>query len=155
MESGQGFWFTSTSFEAEAGEDEETNPRMYGRQVAQWVRERFSSAGYPVEDVIPEDWGWCVMCQREPFSLMVGCVNLRDHEHAEPDDPPPARDRLLWNAIPMAETPFLKYVFKRKPDTAPALARLEDELKAFLESEPTIELVDASVADRWFEDADS
>ncbi len=29
-----GYWFTSSLFEIEPGEDDEINPRMYGRQFA-------------------------------------------------------------------------------------------------------------------------
>jgi len=31
-----GYWFTSTKFEIEPGEDEEINPGIYGRQLARW-----------------------------------------------------------------------------------------------------------------------
>lgn len=39
----------SSDFEAEPGEDEETNPRMYGHQVATWLHEQFLALGYEVE----------------------------------------------------------------------------------------------------------
>jgi hypothetical protein len=144
------YWFKSSRFEAEPGEDEETNPRMYGRQLAHWLRERFLALGYPVEDVISEDWGWCVMCQRDPYWLWIGCVNLADYEYAKPDDPPPATEMLLWQAGVTAEIPFFKYLFKRKPDVSAGLSKLDAELRRVLESETTIEIVDESVADTWF-----
>jgi hypothetical protein len=146
-----GYWFTSSLFVAEPGEDEETNPRFYGRQPANWLRQRFIKRGYPVEEIIPEDWGWCVMCQRDPYCLWVGCVNLRDYKYAKEGDPPPTQDRLLWNAAPMAEVPFFKYLFRRKPNVSEGLAKFDSELRAILEAEPCIQLVDDSVADRWFQ----
>jgi len=147
------YWMKSSRFEAEPGEDEETNPRLYGRQLANWLRERFLALGYPVEDVIPEDWGWCVMCQRDPYWLWIGCVNLQDYECAKPDDPPPSKEMLLWQAAATAEVPFFKYLFKRKPDVSAGLSKLHEELRRVLESETTIEIVDESVADTWFNDA--
>jgi len=144
-----GYWFTSSLFNAEPGEDEETNPRLYGRQPANWLREKFISCGYPVAEVIPEDWGWCVMCQREPYALWVGCVNLRDYECAKEGDPPPTQEKLLWNAFPVAEIPFFRYLLRHKPDVAPGLAKLDFQLRAFLEAEPGIRLLDASVANSW------
>jgi hypothetical protein len=150
---GRGYWFKSRRFEVEPGEDEETNPRLYGRQPANWLRQQFLGLGYPVETVIPEDWGWCVMLQRDPVWLFVACVNLRDYEYARPGDPPPPKERLLWNVVPMAETPFFKYLFRRKPDVQVALTKVDAELRDFLESEAGIEIVDESVADTWFKEA--
>lgn len=150
VQSNENYWFTSTLFEVEPGEDEETNPRLYGRQLANWLRRKFLALGYPVEEVIPEDWGWCVMCQREPFWLFVGCVNLRDYEYAKEGDPPPTKNRLLWNVVPLAGLPPFKYLFRRKPTTSEGLDRLGAELRNILENEPQIHLQDASISDNWF-----
>ena len=79
LEMAPSYWFTTTRFHVEPGEDEETRPRSYGRQLAHWLRERFLALGYPAAEVIPEDWGWCVMCQRDPYALWVGCGNLLDY----------------------------------------------------------------------------
>jgi hypothetical protein len=116
MEGSGGYWFKSSLFAAEPGEDEATNPRLYGRQLANWLRERILSLGYPAVEVIAEDWGWCVMCQREPYELWIGCVNLADYEYAKPGDPPPPKERLLWKAMTTAERPIFKYLFRRKPE---------------------------------------
>lgn len=145
-----GYWFTSTLFEAEADEDKETNPRMYGRQVARWLREGLLSLGYPVEGVFGEDWGWCVMCQREPYSLFVGCVNLPDHESAREGDSPPPQSQLLWNAVPFAELPLLKFAFRRKPDMSAGLAKLDSDLLALLQSEQSIQLRGPDAESHWF-----
>jgi hypothetical protein len=52
----------------------------------------------------------------------------------------------------MAETPFFKYLFKRKPSVQVALTKVDAELRRMLESEPGIEIVDESVADTWFKE---
>jgi hypothetical protein len=152
VQSAESYWFTSTLFDVEPGEDEETNPRLYGRQVANWLRDRFLALGYKVEEVIPEDWGWCVMCQRDPYWLFVGCVNLRDYAYAKEGDPPPPKDQLLWNVVPMAELPPFKYLLRRKPNTSAGLARLGADLGGILEAEPSIRIQEASVADNWFKE---
>lgn len=150
MESAPGYWSTSTLFKVEAGEDEETNPYVYGRQLAGWLREKFLSLGYPVEEVIPEDWGWCVMCQREPYRLWIGCVNLRDHACAKEGDPSPAQEMLRWNAVPAAERPFFKYLFRKRPSMTEGLIMLASQFHEVLRSESSIQLVDGSIADTWF-----
>lgn len=136
------YWFKSSIFEVEPGEDNETNPRCYGKQPANWLKEKFKELGYKVEDVIPEDWGWCVICSREPYMLWVGCRSLVDYDKAKPGDPPPNKEELLWNCITVAEVPFLKRIF-RKIDTEQGLKKLNLELKEILENEKSIELVDA------------
>jgi len=64
-----GYRFTSDLFEIEPGEDEQINPRRYGRQLASWLKAGLESRGYSVEPVIAEDWGRCLMCSRDPFLL--------------------------------------------------------------------------------------
>jgi len=123
---GEGFWFRSDLFDAEPGEDEQTNPRRYGKKPAEWLRSRFTALGYDVEAVIPEDWGWCVMCQRDPYALWIGCGNLVDYEYAREGDPPPPKKLLLWNVFATAEVPFFKYLFRSRPDTAAGLEKLTD-----------------------------
>lgn len=145
------YWFKSDRFEVEPGEDEDTNPRRYGKQPAAWLREKFLEIGYEVEDLIPEDWGWCVMCSRDPFSLWVGCSNLPDYEHAREGDPPPPNDKLLWAVFPTAEIPFFRYLFRKKPDVSADLEKLRNELLSILESEPGVTIVDESTADAWFD----
>jgi hypothetical protein len=88
---------------------------------------------------IPEDWGWCVMCQREPYWLFIACVNLRDYEYAKEGDPPPLKSQLLWNVVPMADMPPFKYLLRRKPVTSEGLARLGADLQRVLAAESRIE----------------
>jgi hypothetical protein len=83
--------------------------------------------------------------------LFVGCVNLRGYAYAKEGDPPPPKDGLLWNVVPMAEMPPFKCLLRRKPDTSEGLARLGADLGRILEAEQGIKLVDASAADDWFE----
>jgi hypothetical protein len=130
--------FTSELFEAKPGEDEETNPCMYGRQLAVWLQEQLELRGYPlVEPIFAEDWGRCLMCSREPFMLWVGCVSITDYDTAKPGDPPPAKEDIIWCCFPEAELSLWQRWFK-KIDTAPALARLDHTLRDILVSEPRI-----------------
>lgn len=135
-----GYHFKSSLFDIEPGEDEETNPRIYGRQLALWLKTRLEQRGYDIEPVIAEDWGRCLMCYRDPFLLWVGCANMVDYDTAQPGDPPPDRESIIWHCFVAAEVPILKRLFSR-PDTAPSLDKLHAELHAILASEPDIRLV--------------
>lgn len=132
------YWFRSDLFDIEPGEDEEINPRIYGRQLAAWLRLRLEEAGYAVEPVIAEDWGRCLVVSRKPFLLWVGCGNVMDYEGTRDDDPLPAGRDVVWTCFTEAEVPLWKRLLKR-PDTAPTLARLDAAVSSILESEPRIQ----------------
>lgn len=135
-----GYRFTTDLFRIEPGEDEDINPRRYGRQFAQWLKAQLQSRGYPVEPVIDEDWGRCLMCAREPFALWVGCGNEADYGTAQPGDPPPPAEQVVWWCVAMAEVPWWKRWFTAV-DAAPALARLNAVLHEILSAEPRIRLL--------------
>lgn len=65
-------WFRSTLFEIEPGEDEETNPLCFGRQLARWLRQALIAQGYFVEEPIPKDWGWCLAGRPTQAVLALG-----------------------------------------------------------------------------------
>ena len=142
----EAYWFKSPLFKVEAEEDKNTNPFCYGRELANWIRCKLNDLGYSIEEVIEEDWGFCVMCQREPYSLWVGCGNMRsdfyekvnpaDHEGFIPDP-----DDLVWYCFPTADIPFLKRFFGKVASTD-GLEKLNSELKIILSNEKEITFVD-------------
>ena len=136
----KGYWFKSSKFEIEPGEDEEINPHMYGRQLAVWLRTRLEESGYFVEPIINEDWGRCLMCARDPFMLWVGCGNVTGTGEAD-DDALPKNEDVVWHCFVTAEVFFWKRLF-RKIDTASAVAKLHADLGRILAAEPQITLVE-------------
>ncbi|MCU7885213.1 MAG: hypothetical protein KZQ82_13565 [Candidatus Thiodiazotropha sp. (ex Lucinoma annulata)] len=132
-----GFWFKSDLFEIEEGEEEETNPHCYGMQLSGWLRKQFISLGYEVEEVIPEDWGWCVMCARKPYSLWVGCGSVLNESNAESK---PDKNDIVWHCFVVAEVSFMKKVFGNL-NTEEGVKRLSKELEAILIEDSRIELV--------------
>jgi len=137
-----GYRFTCDLFVIEPGEDEEINPRRYGRQLASWLKAGLESRGYSVEPVIAEDWGRCLMCSRDPFLLWVGCGNEHDYDSARPGDPPPPAERIVWHCFAAAEVGVWKRWFRRL-DPAPALAELDEALRDILAGEPGIRLLES------------
>src|SRR5438105_2089850 len=125
------YWFRSTLFEIEPGEEDETNPLCYGRQLANWLRRKLIAKGYGVEEVFGEDWGWCVVCARKPFMLWVGCVNVHDYAKSRPEDPPPSGKDVTWTCIVEAELPIFSRLFKRM-ETGPAVQKLYAEVGTIL-----------------------
>jgi hypothetical protein len=135
-----GYWFTSSLFKMEPGEDEEVNPGRYGRQLAVWLKKRLEERGYSVESIINEDWGRCLMCSRDPFMLWVGCANM---------DPQPFghachEGAIVWHCFAVAEVPFWQRLFHlfRRPKTSAAVLRLDTDLGEILSECSDIEMVD-------------
>jgi hypothetical protein len=119
--------FTSSFFEVQPGEDEETNPGLYGKALAHWVGEQLEQRGVSVEGVIPEDFGWVVMVARQPFMLWVGCSS---------EDGSKSR----WRMFVAAEPSLWQRLFK-KIETQPAVANLESHLAEIAKNIPDIQEV--------------
>ena len=92
--------FQTDFFKPIEGEEEETNPGRYGKQLAEWLAEKLQERGIVVEGVIPEDFGWVVMVSRKPFMLWLGCGNT-DGSITE------------WSVFPVAEPSIFQRIFKR------------------------------------------
>lgn len=115
-------WVETNFFKVEPGEDEGTNPGRYGRAFANWISERLKVRGETVEQVIPEDWGWCVVLTRKPYLLWIGCGNRADRTDE-------------WGAFVTAEPNVIQRFF-RTVDTGPAVARLTKVLKEIMQEVP-------------------
>jgi hypothetical protein len=144
-----GFWFKSDLFQIGIDEGREATPGCYGRALGHWLCAHFRKLGYDAKELIPEDWGWCVMCTRKPYMLWIGCGAVLPDEFYEnhaPDAQPTVED-IVWHVFPHIEVPFmyLKSWIKKsigRLDIHQPLYELNSELKNILESEPRIELCD-------------
>jgi hypothetical protein len=122
MNVGASHFVTTGYFAVEPGEDAQTNPGIYGRAFAHWLADRLRDHGEPVEGVIPEDFGWCVMLRRNPYRLWIACGN-RDGSTTE------------WGAYVVAELSLAGRLFRRV-DPGPEIARLTALLEQIVLSIP-------------------
>lgn len=67
--------FESSAFAATPGEDQETNPGIYGKALALWLVAQLRTAGFMAGDVVAEDFGWCVPVESNPHTLYVVCAS--------------------------------------------------------------------------------
>jgi hypothetical protein len=67
--------FKSDAFPIEPGEDEQTNPGIFGKALATWIGEQLRAAGTPAGDAFAEDFGWCVPVAAKPYRLYVVCAS--------------------------------------------------------------------------------
>ena len=101
----QGYWFRSARFHVEPDEDAETNPGIFGKQLAAWLACELRGHGYPEAEEVPEDWGWAVVCQAKPLYLYAGCSNMLESI----GDGGPRRvneGSIIWHVFAAADTPL-------------------------------------------------
>jgi hypothetical protein len=120
--------FRSNKFPPYEGEEEQINPGLWGKRLAEYLTERLKAAGIETEEIIPEDWGWYIPVKNEGFRLAVCCG------HQNGDD-----DEFLCFTDPA--TPVVRKWFK-KVDASAQLGRLVAALEKILLSDPEIRSVE-------------
>ncbi len=70
-------WVEPEDFRVDACEDAEGSPGDYGRGFALCIAKQLRGAGESVLDVVPEDFGQCVILKRRPYLLWIGCAKER------------------------------------------------------------------------------
>jgi hypothetical protein len=70
--------FESSSFAVLPGEDEATNPGIYGKALAEWLANQLRAAGLPAGGIIAEDFGWCIPIATAPHQLYVACASAEE-----------------------------------------------------------------------------
>ncbi len=116
--------FRSAKFPPYEGEEEQINPGLWGKRLAEYLVQRLSAKGIKTEAIIAEDWGWYIPIQNEGFRLAVCCG------HQDGDD-----DEFLCFTDP--STPIVRKLFKKLDATA-QLTRLTEAIDQILSSDPDI-----------------
>ena len=146
-------FFTSTRFQILPDEEDATNPGCFGLELAEWICEQMKHLGYPESEVIPEDFGWCVMCSRQNSLLWIGCGSVITDdawEIPESESPITLAD-ITWTTFVVAEIPFfwlkskfLKAIGRIKPEEEKL--KLEAVLLKLLKDQPDITFVENHIA---------
>ncbi|MBD3811914.1 MAG: hypothetical protein IE917_06775 [Betaproteobacteria bacterium] len=116
--------FRSSKFPPYENEEEEINPGLWGKRLAEYLVLKLSEKGIRTEEIISEDWGWYVPLKNDGFSLALCC----GHQYGE-------NDQFLCFTEP--KTPVVRKLL-RKIDVAPQLSRLVEALQEILASDPDI-----------------
>ena len=116
--------FRSAKFPPYEGEEEQINPGLWGKRLAEYLVQKLSEKGIKTEGILGEDWGYYIPVQNEGFKLAICCG------HQNGDD-----DEFLCFTDP--GTPVVKKFFKRIDATA-KLSQLTEALQQILSSDPEI-----------------
>ena len=96
--------FESTAFAIRPGEDERTNPKLYGEALATWLAEQLRGRDLYAGEVFAEDFGWCVPVAVGQKGVHVICVNEDERT-----------DR--WQVSCFVERGFVDALLRRSDDT--------------------------------------
>jgi hypothetical protein len=116
--------FRSDKFPPYEGEEEEINPGLWGKRLAEYLQLKLRNAGVATGEIYSEDWGWALPIENEAFPLWIGC----GHQDGEPD-------QFLVFIEP--SKPAIRKWFKTI-DTTPVLNNLATILDRILSSDPQI-----------------
>ena len=116
--------FRSRKFPPYDGEEEQINPGLWGRRLAEYLVDRLAGTGVETEEPIPEDWGWFIPVRHDRFRLAICC----GHQNGEDDE-------FLCFTDP--STPIVRKLFK-KVDLTEELERIVNALEAILSADPDI-----------------
>jgi hypothetical protein len=116
--------FRSSKFPPYEGEEEDINPGLWGRRLAEYLVQKLAEQGIETEEMVAEDWGWYLPVRNDGFPLALCCG------HQNGDD-----DQFMCFTDP--STPIVKKLFRKIDATAP-LTRLTETLQQILAADPEI-----------------
>ena len=96
--------FKSSAFPPYPDEADQINPGRYGKRLGEYLAQQLSSAGVPVEDLVPADWGWVLPVTHPEFSLWMGIGNYEEYPDGmlcfiEPSVPEIRQFPKIWKTI--------------------------------------------------------
>jgi hypothetical protein len=74
--------FRSDIFPPYEGEEEQINPGLWGKRLAEYLLKELHARGIQTEEPIPEDWGWYIPLKSEGHKLGVCC----GHQNGDDDE---------------------------------------------------------------------
>lgn len=127
--------FQSSAFPAFASEDEDINPGVFGKRLADYLASELPARGLHVESVDYEDWGWRIDLRNEAFPLWIGCSNY--------DEFP---DGFICHIHP--SKPYVSRWFKKVP-TGETVERVANALEAALANHSDVHAL------RWLDESEN
>jgi len=110
--------FRSDEFPPYDYEDKQVNPNIFGKRLAEFLRDGLRIQGFDVDEPFSEDWGWVLDIANPGFRLSIGCANYPEYP-----------DGFLCLIEPYK--PFVRRWF-RKIDTRESVGKLQQAMDKIL-----------------------
>lgn len=127
--------FRSAKFPPYPGEEEGINPDLWGKRLAEYLRDELAARGIETGEIFAEDWGWVVPLRHEAFPMWIGCGHYQEYDDG-------------YLVIIEPSKPTVRKAFFKKIDTTADVARVADALNAILNADPEIRAV------RWWDESE-
>lgn len=116
--------FRSDKFPPYEGEEEDINPGLWGKRLAEYFVENLPGQGIETEEIIAEDWGYFIPIVNAGFRLAICC----GHQYGDDDE-------FLCFTDP--REPAIRKLLK-KVDATEVLTRLTEAIRSILASDEEI-----------------
>jgi hypothetical protein len=117
--------FRSDRFPPYPGEENEVNPGIWGKRLAEFLSAGLKGFGIASREPLVEAWGWMVPIENDAFPLWIGCANYAEYP-----------DGFLCFVEP--SKPFIRRFFFRKIPTEAQVLAVTQALDSLLASEPSV-----------------
>jgi hypothetical protein len=117
--------FRSTKFPPYDGEEDQINPGLWGKRLAEYWISKLAPHGISTDGLIAEDWGWYIPIENEGFRLGLCC----GHQSG-------ADDQFLCFTEP--SIPIVRKFFSRDIDATAQLTQLTGAMQKVLSTDPEI-----------------
>ncbi len=71
--------FRSDRFPAYDGEERQINPGLWGKRLAEFLRDGLHAEGFNTGEPMAEDWGWRIDLENDGFDLWIGCGRYQEY----------------------------------------------------------------------------
>jgi hypothetical protein len=116
--------FKSDKFPAYEGENDQINPGLWGKRLAEYLEQKLKAEDFEMEEMNAEDWGWRLPIKNASFPLWIGC----GHQSGEDDE---------YLCFIHPDKPIISKLFK-KISTTQLVSRVAEALEKILTSDPDI-----------------
>jgi hypothetical protein len=117
--------FHSDAFPPVPGEDEETNPGIFGKALVEWLAQALAARGYAVDRTLPEDFGRLIQINEPDCSLYVAASSTDD-------------TATEWRVFSFAEVGLLARLKGKGAERAAKVQALFEALQAILAADPRV-----------------
>jgi hypothetical protein len=118
--------FRSDAFPAYPGEEDEINPGIWGKRLAEYLAAALPGHELSPGEINSEDWGWIIPIQNESFPLFIGCSNQVD----------PGGNEFLCFIEP--SRPEIRKGFFKKVSTVAEVMKVSAAMESILGAHPEI-----------------
>ena len=119
--------FTSAEFPPYPGEEEEINPGLWGKRLAEFIVSKLPDHGFTTDEFYAEDWGWEIPVRNQAFPIYIGCTNARER----------SGNKFVCSIEPN-NTTIRRGLLFQKISTETDVSRVADALETILRGHPGI-----------------